>query len=576
VSSERPSASGAESDFALAPRRREGPQATPADIPEFALDEEATYALYIEDHVLNGVRQHVQRTVDRESGGILLGRHFQRAARTLVHITSYAALPSGNVGALHFDFDQKAILAIHSRAKDKAEYPVGWFHSHPKLGDPFMSQYDLELHRQHFRLPWHVSCVVAVGEWSTPVGFWRMDGDRLLAIGEHYIHMTHVEPLGEQSRRLLRACDAEERPVHTLLRRLRSMLPELGVSDDGPLATALASAPDAGKTNRRRSEVFEPLAALMGLAELIADDSSASDDVQRLRENLKHTRFEEDSLTTVIRADVMQERMAICGDTAISVVLGTADLVVFDFVANEYGRVHTDLQSTFVDAAFAPNRNLIVLQSSGGLFRMAKPRLHELQGDSSEADSIGYEMPLDLVDAEARELCLSEDALWVRSSRRLYRLAPSDSAFVVREDTELPSPTCVLIKGAVDANVVVLDCEDGTLSGWNAAGARVLSHVLPAHFRSWKLSAACRTAIGTYALFDDGKAGQLLLLRNETLEVATQYLRPAPGKRQPFRCLCADDSGRVFVSKGNAVSLLVETGSPSKDWYLHRVRTQTA
>ncbi len=249
-----------DSDFTIAPRKRDGRRDKPEDIPDHVLDVSSRFNLYVSDRVVIGVRQHVCLNPTRETGGVLLGRQYQRGEVTVVSVTGFAPLPSGSANAVHLD--ERSLLALHNRSYAPGEYVVGWFHSHPNMGDPFMSNHDVNLHRMYFNEPWYVSCVVGVGEWSVPLGFWRLDGSELIPIEEHYVHMTMAKPPAEQFRRLLRSCNSEDRSLMELFTLLRSVLADVGF-DGGSIGQAVeVAAAKEAETDVARSKVGTPWSRL--------------------------------------------------------------------------------------------------------------------------------------------------------------------------------------------------------------------------------------------------------------------------------------------------------------------------
>jgi proteasome lid subunit RPN8/RPN11 len=279
--------------FDLQPQKRSLPQAEPADFPAYVLDEATDFTLYITDLALIKMREYICQDPDKEIGGVLLGQHFKRGERTVVVVNEPLALPSHSTSRLHFAFDAHALLTLHHLAPRTADkYLVGWFHSHVRIGDPFMSPPDIELHRDHFREPWYVSCVVSNGEWTLPVGFWRMLGNQLLPINEHYVHMTPAVSLAEQTRRYFRSCITDERPQDQLRSRIAAILPSIGIDGSTPLSAIVGKTAEATKSLIGKHSL-STLSLLTVLATAMVDNPKVRSEVQELERILQQAATQE-------------------------------------------------------------------------------------------------------------------------------------------------------------------------------------------------------------------------------------------------------------------------------------------
>jgi proteasome lid subunit RPN8/RPN11 len=94
-----------------------------------------------------------------EIGGLLLGRH--EASR--VAITAWQPLDCEHALGPSFtlsDTDRRRLAAMIAAAETNPDArPVGWYHSHTR-SEIFLSDADLEIHRQFFPQPWQVALVL--------------------------------------------------------------------------------------------------------------------------------------------------------------------------------------------------------------------------------------------------------------------------------------------------------------------------------------------------------------------------------------------------------------------------------
>jgi proteasome lid subunit RPN8/RPN11 len=565
-----------DADFTLAPRKREGKMGSPDAIPEHAMEPLTRFNLYIDDRVVIGVRLHVSKDPEREAGGVLIGKHYQRGEVTLVSITGFVPLPSGSASAVHFTFDEVALVALHKRTNVAGEYPVGWFHSHPNLGDPFMSMHDIDLHRHYFKKPWHVSCVVGVGEWSVPLGFWRLDGDELITIEEHFTRMTKTVPPAEQSRRFLRACDAEKRSLGELISRIQPILGDLGFDARGALGRALAFAGDKENAPHvLRSTVARPIAALAALAQDIARNPETLAELTNVEDRLRIAKFEEDALLKVIRVDGLPDRITVLGDACYAVTPGTSQVYSVDFNDNTFIPVHLKPMPELADLDSWSDGSVWVISRSGQLARFPSPEPDAMALSLRDTGTIPVQVlaPCEL-SGTVEELSVMDQSMLIRTPEQLYRFELPSVSSLARgatltqlERVALPAPGCVLMKTWNAARPSLITMCDGRLLTFDSSGQAIASARAPQHWQRWTLRAACRSALGIHVVFDDGNGGQLVLLKEDSLQPAAYYLHGADRRRKRYRSVSVAGDGRVFVHKGDTIFLLADTGALSATWF---------
>src|SRR4051812_10579058 len=111
------------SDDALKPTRRV--RSVP-EIPDYVIDSESEFLLYVDDTVVNGVRVYCGRDSEGELGGFLYGRYFQSGDRIQVEVTDFRPVESPDRGAGHFTFDHQAWLEAWNTKTQPSGELVGW------------------------------------------------------------------------------------------------------------------------------------------------------------------------------------------------------------------------------------------------------------------------------------------------------------------------------------------------------------------------------------------------------------------------------------------------------------------
>lgn len=552
------------------PSRKKEPMADASEIPPAIFDHQARFSLCITDRVLIGVREHARNDSTREVGGVLLGKHYTAPEKTAVMVTNFYPLPSNSRSAAHFSFDEVSQKALLGRPSRPDEGIVGWFHSHVRIGDPFMSGSDVKLHGDHFKKPWHVSLVVGGGEWSMPVGFWRMEGESLIQIQEHFVWMTPAVPPGEQSRRFLRACE-EERPFAGLGKTLKMISEDLGLSAGTQLRKVLDDRLQEEAAREQSYYTLEPLEVILGLSEEIGSSTSLVEEVRDFRQQLRSLRFLEDEVHVAIKTAAIGSRSTIYGDHAITLNPGTAELFACDFVLNRYYRITLKPSLSLLDLCCGESGTLWVLASPNTL--MWLPVATETLRLANDTPKVGI-ISLPEFDSEPVELAVGGSHVWLRTSARTYRLAVhfeealSVYELTVEADTGLGTANSVLVTTGDRSDGTILGAADDRISVWAAGGQLVASSSLPNSLRDFKLMQCCFTSAGLLALFDNGALRHLVLFEPETLKLVALYLqdRPRDG-RERLRSVCADGLGRGFIRTDDAIYLLGATGAPPSRWY---------
>lgn len=112
---------------------------------------------FLSPELLGMVEEHVASDVEREVGGVLVGKFEGDVAVTSAVIPALAAVGS----TANVTFTQEVWEDIHQRIDQ--DYLgcqiVGWYHSHPGFGI-FLSAYDLFIHENFFPSAGHLALVV--------------------------------------------------------------------------------------------------------------------------------------------------------------------------------------------------------------------------------------------------------------------------------------------------------------------------------------------------------------------------------------------------------------------------------
>lgn len=540
------SASG---DFSISPRKRSQPQHEPADISEMFLDG-SEFRLHVQESVLSDMRRHAADHPDEEVGGVLLGRHFEADKGYAVAVTDHLAVRSESRGQFHFDFDSSSIAMIFSRLDQGAEYVVGWYHSHTS-GPPFMSELDHRLHRNHFRLPWYVSCVLGAGIWGVPADFWRMVDGELVSIDNYLLDVTSGGDATSAHQRFLRACQLEQSPEAVTGGYVARLLPSLGLAADGAIGRA---------ARRSRAEIanvpgrLDELRLVTGLATALSADPAAVEEVGLLHQRLATTRAYDSALSLSLITNQFREQTALTRRRACSVTPGQSSLTWLDLRQKAYWPI--SLETPVYAASFAPDGTTWLLAQETQIVRLTL--------GSPPADAQGTPLfdcnifRIRGVQGEPRQIIADDAGLWVRTTGAIYRLPIEAEPPQVRAGVEWEVPDAddhFLIAGlSATAFFPLLTRRGDKLQTWAVHGQDITEHgarVLSPPWAGWRLTHACVGTLGLYLIFDDGGDGQLGLFDPESLDLISHFVDD--GDEEPRLSpteVCADPFGQVYLRSG--------------------------
>ena len=119
--------------------------------------------IVVTEEVFLATADHVARDTTKESGGFLLGNHYEcpNTNRSYIVIDQYmeADYTEGTQVSLTFTTNSWAQLKDRLDGKYRGKQLIGWYHSHPGMGI-FLSNYDLDIHRNRFPSEWDVALVL--------------------------------------------------------------------------------------------------------------------------------------------------------------------------------------------------------------------------------------------------------------------------------------------------------------------------------------------------------------------------------------------------------------------------------
>jgi proteasome lid subunit RPN8/RPN11 len=474
----------------------------------------------------------------------------------VVVVTDHLAVQSDSKSALHFDFDKRSIGMILARLEGSADYVVGWYHSHI-IGSPFMSSIDHDNHREHFPLPWYVSCVVASGEWGLPVDFWQLVDDELVNIGEYAIDIASEETATDTHQEFLRACQVPSSPVRVSPEYLAGLLPEVGMRADDTVGRALLDSLP-GDCLATRLDEFR---LVVDLAAALAADPGAADKIAQLRGRLSAALSYEGKLVRELISDRLADQFAFCRRRGVSVTRGDNAVNWFDL---RYDVTYpVSLDAPILAASFSADGAVWLLSGGGSVIRMvpAARIIGEMEGPLFHTDR--YSIPK--LKGEPRQVAADEANLWVTTSEHWYRIpiGPEQQRIRVGQMLELPdADEHFLLDGFIGplSPDRLLTLARGCLQTWGPDGSgirKIAEQALAEPWSRWRLTGACCGAEGLYLLFDDGEKGQLGLFDRESLTPTHHYmydisdtgmLPPSEARADPF--------GRVYLRCGSVLCRL--------------------
>lgn len=133
------------------------------------------------ESVLETILDYSEQDVTRELGGFLLGG-VEQDKRQYVEIRHFlpAVDARSRAASLTFTHETWAKLNREVETKFPDETILGWHHTHPGFG-VFLSGYDLFIHKNYFRSPFHVAMVVDPKRQE--FGFFQWRGDEVVDCG---------------------------------------------------------------------------------------------------------------------------------------------------------------------------------------------------------------------------------------------------------------------------------------------------------------------------------------------------------------------------------------------------------
>lgn len=539
--------------FSVSPVRRDLPQDHPPDAREFFTGG-AEYLLVVAERALSGMRRQAGASPRREIGGVLVGRHYRTVDQYLVTVEDHVAVPSRNTGAAHFEFDESSIQAIQRRlARRPDQYVVGWYHSHIG-GTPFMSSMDEILHGDHFRQPWHVSCVVSAGSWGRAAGFWRMADGELVEISDYSIAVSQVGDSDDQHHAFLGACGfAEaEKPEFSVA----SLVSMLGAAEGGPLTEGIAEAAAAWQ----ETEGLADAQFLIHVAQTVAANPEAMAEVESLSHRMRQLRVLGDIAEPALFSGALNDRISASGDECYAYAEGKAMLSRIDI--DEGVVIPVRVASRPASVAHAPDGHAWVLTESARLLRM--PTVDTVRWLDGDHDFPVMAAELPKLPTRANQLVVGESTVWLRAAKTWHRIAYTrdDAIRLGAEDSgQLPVADCLFVSGNGlyddDAGPTIVANDDGRLKTWAAHGSgwTLRQDVpLPSPWNKQDLVQVSSHGLGWYLLFRDQGKGQLCLFDRDSLELVYQVVRPPKDDFiLPLTAICGDGEGRLYVQAGGVL-----------------------
>lgn len=566
-------------------KRREMPQDNPGSIPGFAAGHDLPFILYFKDSVANTIRAYVNTDPTMEVGGALYGRHYQSADRkqTVVEVNECIPLPSSNRSRAHYTFDAAAIRALRSTKQTSTRYQVGWFHSHPGFGDPFMSLDDIELHRLNFPAPWYVSCVVGGGQYSLPLGFFRIEDGQLVTIDEYFIAMT-LEPAmkrtsdsnlitaaGEASRSFVRASVGEERPLHASMGLVRRLLANLGIELSSSLNNYFAGVIERDLASPGHSKTLGAFFHLTELASVYKEDPAIEAELSRIKETLSPVQMFSDAMLLVFATEERGDMLAVWDSRCLFTPRGGAGVIVGDFELNVFTRLDFTSGENIQDLAFSDDRLASILIQSGHLLRVD---LNYWETAFREHNTSSVVLPKhdsgvwDQIEAHKSHLYL-RDATRIRES---MMVGDSNEYTIVKELPAPAGPTLLVMDHQNEQAGLVYQVEGRSFLRFPYDASEEVELNLPSWTQGATMKAAAAWNAGVALLIEREKATMLVTLQR-TGELRSVIVQE-PDEQTKMSDVTSDAQGRLFVLTNTDVWLLTESGSPDDTWSASRRRKQ--
>lgn len=157
--------------------------------PEICVQEEGfcnlrtkPFQIYITKHTVNQVWQHVKKTSQIETGGILVGYPFRCTSNEkIMFVVVCGAIEQDTARRTATQFTVFPEDIQSAREKMAVNFPgmlvVGWYHSHPGHG-VFLSTQDMVIVRSIYNAAWHLALVIDPIQ-NKSAFFYGMKGIRL-------------------------------------------------------------------------------------------------------------------------------------------------------------------------------------------------------------------------------------------------------------------------------------------------------------------------------------------------------------------------------------------------------------
>jgi proteasome lid subunit RPN8/RPN11 len=535
-----------ETGFSISPVKRALPQDNPDGTHAFYCLGPG-FRLHVKEAVLSSIRRQCALDLTQEAGGILLGRHLQSEHGYVVIVSDHLPVPSENKSGIHFSFDQSSIQAIFARVSMSADYVVGWYHSHIG-GTPFMSHQDLRLHRDHFPLPWYVSCVVGAGEWGMPVDFWRLEGEEFVGIDEYAMDISPGASATLAHQGYLRACQVNEPEDPASADQVAALLSDFGFDENGPLGRLLQETQHSTGTPANR---LDELRLVIDLAKALAAEPATADEVTRLQQKLMGARSLENAVSYIAISHHFLGTMAFCGSKGLFLTPGDTSVAWFDASVKKVWPVN--LKTPVFAACFSADGTAWLLTERKRIIRLT-PSPGESAAETPLFDQ--GTLSISKLSGQPHQAAVHDDDLWLTTSECWYQIPIGSHEEGLRTGSvwDLPQEdACALVSGlgALHPSGLLITQTGELLRRWCPDGTdieQIAEQALPSPWRNWRLQQACLGPNGLCLLFDDGVSGQIGLFDRDSLELKWHYLRDSErGVRQIRLAMCADPIGRTYV-----------------------------
>jgi proteasome lid subunit RPN8/RPN11 len=559
-------------EFDISPRVV--PPVSPPGIPAHLVDAATdVFTLFVSDFVINGVREYLAGDQKNELGGCLHGRRSQTEGRTVVEITDFTPLPSKDRGSAHFVFGFAAKEHMVRMAKARSDQIVGWFHSHPRMGDPFMSLEDRDLHRRDYNKFWQVSLVVAVGEWGMPIGFWRMDQDRLIWITNYYVVMTTGPNVGDADRRFLRASFGDGAPMQVALSRVGRILIAL---DEPVFANIIQSKHDA----LSGTDGLSLLKVMTSLTQSVANGEVARERVENLVARLGNAYTLQQRTHPLLVSEHLNHHLAVVGDWALTFSRGGKLICVADF-KNNVVLARRLTEDVLAGTAHPASHRVWLLLDNGLLISFGITRSDDESTDPGAKrapNRSDYEIISELSDP--LDLAARSDHLLIKSAENLIKwpLSRGDHNGTGDQQSEASEKKDAFSLRQVGGEWMLVHHymdSDLTLLRRNGASLELVGDQLQilaageplAELEHWQIVRAVATPSGIWLLLDRMSIQQIVKLRHDLSAIERIIFADVDELPGRVTDLAVDADHRVLASACKSILLISETGAPNVSWH---------